>query len=39
MCKTCGICDHEPVYNIDDLADWIYNDVIFGKTDRDNIRQ
>lgn len=31
MCKACGVCDHEPYYSIDDMADWIYNDTIFGK--------
>lgn len=32
MCFQCGSCDHEPVYSIDDAADWIYNDTLFGRT-------
>jgi len=31
MCIECGSCDHEPILTVDSAADWIYNDIIFGK--------
>ena len=34
MCKNCGACDAEHTYSIDDAADWVYNDTIFGRAQK-----
>jgi hypothetical protein len=31
MCKNCGKCDHEPVYNGDDAIDSAEQNILFGK--------
>jgi hypothetical protein len=29
MCKDCGVCDHEPVYSIDDRIDEVLEITVF----------
>ena len=31
MCKNCGVCDHEPVYNGEDSLDKAEQEPLFGK--------
>jgi len=30
MCFNCGMCDHEPTYNMDDYIDAAEQEILYG---------